>query len=39
LQLFKCPPADAHVRGAMDTKMVAGWEYDELLNERNESEK
>jgi hypothetical protein len=22
--------ADAHVRGAMETKMAAGWEYDEL---------
>jgi hypothetical protein len=29
LQLSKCPPADAHVRGAMVTKMAAGWEYDE----------
>jgi hypothetical protein len=28
LQLSKCPPADAHVRGAMETKMAAGWEYD-----------
>jgi hypothetical protein len=29
LQLSKCPPTDAHVRGAMETKMAAGWEYDE----------
>jgi hypothetical protein len=29
LQLSKCPPADAHVRGAMETKMAASWEYDE----------
>jgi hypothetical protein len=29
LQLSKCPPADAHVRGAMETKMVACREYDE----------
>jgi hypothetical protein len=25
--------ADAHVRGAMETKMAAGWEYDELATE------
>jgi hypothetical protein len=29
LQLSKCPPADAHVCGTMETKMAAGWEYDE----------
>jgi putative ribosome biogenesis GTPase RsgA len=28
LQLSKCPPADAHMCGAMETKMAAGWEYD-----------
>jgi hypothetical protein len=25
--------ADAHVRGAMETKMAAGWEYDELASQ------
>jgi hypothetical protein len=42
LQLSKCPPADADVRGAMETMMAASWEYDEyyivasvgLMNER-----
>jgi hypothetical protein len=26
--------ADAHVRGAMETKMAAGWEYDELASQK-----
>jgi hypothetical protein len=30
LQWSKCPAADAHVRGAMETKMAPGWEYDEF---------
>jgi hypothetical protein len=25
--------ADAHVHGAMETKMAAGWEYDELASQ------
>jgi hypothetical protein len=24
---------DVHVRGAMETKMTAGWEYDELASQ------
>jgi hypothetical protein len=28
-QIGKCPPADANVRSAMETKMAASWEYDE----------
>jgi hypothetical protein len=31
LQLSKCPPADAHVHSVMETKMAAGWEYDEYI--------
>jgi hypothetical protein len=30
LQLSKCPPADVHVHGAMETNMAAGWEYDDI---------
>jgi hypothetical protein len=26
--------ADAHVRGAMETKMAAGWKYDELASQQ-----
>jgi hypothetical protein len=33
LQLSKCPPADAHVRGAMEMKMAAGCEYDEYYDQ------
>jgi hypothetical protein len=33
-QLSKCPPADAHVRGAMETKMAAGYMVD-LLKKKN----
>jgi hypothetical protein len=39
LKIFcSCPNAhqlsDAHVHGAMETKMAAGWEYDELASQK-----